>query len=317
MDIMVSICCTAYNHEKYIADALESFLMQKTTFPLEIIVHDDASTDRTAEIIKKYEKEHPDIIKPIYQTENQVSQGRPIYSRLIYPLAQGKYIALCEGDDYWTDPYKLQKQIDYLECNPQCSLCFHATRRVDRNRKDIGCVRPGHGDKNFTTEDVIIAGGSLMATSSMVYLKKLIQDLPDFYHNAPVKDYPLSICLSLRGEVHYIDQFMSAYRVFAENSWTSRMAADKKAKMEHWRQIDNMLNEMNSYAGNKYKAAVERYISYRQFYQSFINFEIQKVKSERFADFYKTLSIRQKARLHLGAYLPFLVTLSRKIRKIK
>ncbi len=114
-EIMVSIVCDAYNHEKYIADALEGFVMQKTNFAFEILVHDDASTDRTAEIIRDYEKRYPNLIKPIYETENQYSKQDGSLERIQFGRVKGKYTAMCEGDDYWTDPLKLQKQFDAME----------------------------------------------------------------------------------------------------------------------------------------------------------------------------------------------------------
>ena len=120
--ITVSICCVTYNHGEYIKQALDSFLAQKTRFNIEILIHDDASTDNTPQIIEKIEKKYPTIIKPIYQKENQFSKGIPISMTFNFPRARGKYIALCEGDDYWTDPYKLQKQVDFLEANPEYVL---------------------------------------------------------------------------------------------------------------------------------------------------------------------------------------------------
>src|SRR5690554_5516528 len=120
--VLLSICCITYNHENYISQAIEGFLAQKTSFNFEIIIHDDASTDATASIVKKYEQEHPNLIKAIYQKENQYSQGIKPWPNFVFPIARGKYIALCEGDDYWTDPYKLQKQVDFLEANPEYVL---------------------------------------------------------------------------------------------------------------------------------------------------------------------------------------------------
>ena len=147
--IMVSICCSTYNHEKYIADAIESFLMQKTDFKYEILVNDDASKDRTAEIIKEYEKEYSDLVKPKYHTENQYSKGIKV-ERFNRERAKGKYIAVCEGDDYWTDPYKLQKQVECLEKHPQYSCCFHAAYRVTSNkRKMLRHARPSIGSRVF------------------------------------------------------------------------------------------------------------------------------------------------------------------------
>lgn len=128
--IMVSIRCIAYNHEKYIRDALEGFVMQKTNFRFEAIVHDDASTDGTAAIIREYAEKYPDIIKPIYETENQYSKHDGSLRRIMTEACVGKYIALCEGDDYWTDPYKLQKQVDFMEKHPDCSLTYHACKNV-------------------------------------------------------------------------------------------------------------------------------------------------------------------------------------------
>lgn len=123
--LMVSIRCITYNHEPYIRQCLEGFVMQKTNFRFEAIVHDDASTDGTATIIREYAEKYPDIIKPIYETENQYSKHDGSLRRIMDEACTGKYIALCEGDDYWTDPNKLQQQVDFMESHPDYSMCFH------------------------------------------------------------------------------------------------------------------------------------------------------------------------------------------------
>lgn len=115
---VVSICCIAYNQEKYIRDTIEGFLLQKVSFPIEIIIHDDCSTDNTANIIREYVDKHPELIKPIYQKENQYSQGEKIFP-ITFARAKGKYIACCEGDDYWTDPDKLQRQYNFIETHKE------------------------------------------------------------------------------------------------------------------------------------------------------------------------------------------------------
>ncbi|GHV23843.1 hypothetical protein AGMMS49959_18350 [Planctomycetales bacterium] len=128
---LVSIICPTYNHAKFIRQCLDGFVMQKTNFPVEVLIHDDASTDGTADIIREYEQKYPDLIKPIYQTENQWSKNRLNVSKIcceMYCNSQSKYIASCEGDDYWTDPSKLQKQIDFLENNDNYSICFCSAR---------------------------------------------------------------------------------------------------------------------------------------------------------------------------------------------
>ena len=118
--LMVSIWCTTYNHEPYIRQCLEGFVMQKTNFRFEAIVHDDASTDGTAAIIHEYAEKYPDIIKPIYKKENQYSKHDDSLGKIMDEACTGKYIALCEGDDYWTDPLHLNKQVTFLEKNPEC-----------------------------------------------------------------------------------------------------------------------------------------------------------------------------------------------------
>lgn len=124
-NIMVSICSITFNHAAYIRECLDGFLMQKCDFDFEILIHDDASTDGTSDIIKEYQEKYPHIIKPIIQTENKWSKGvRTIQSTYNFSRAKGKYIAMCEGDDYWTDPLKLQKQVEFLESNSGYSMCF-------------------------------------------------------------------------------------------------------------------------------------------------------------------------------------------------
>lgn len=121
---LVSICCQTYNHVSYIRECIEGFLLQQTTFPIEILIHDDASLDGTDDIIREYETNYPDLIFPIYQSENQYSKGVKVPS-INYERSRGKYIAFCEGDDYWTDPLKLQKQVDFLESHSEYGMCSH------------------------------------------------------------------------------------------------------------------------------------------------------------------------------------------------
>lgn len=126
-EIEVSVVCLSYNHEKYIKKAIDSFLIQKTNFKYEIIIHDDNSIDKTASIIQEYEKKYPDKIRAIYQKKNRYSEGHAIIEEYILPLVRGKYVAFCECDDYWCDCNKLQLQYDFMERHKECSLCAHNT----------------------------------------------------------------------------------------------------------------------------------------------------------------------------------------------
>ena len=130
---LVSVCCITYNHASYIKDAIDSFLMQETNFAFEILIHDDASTDETTQIILDYAEQYPDIIKPVIQDENQYLKCSLINPRFLFPKAVGKYIALCDGDDYWTDRSKLDKQVGFLENNPDYVITYTDCVPVDKN----------------------------------------------------------------------------------------------------------------------------------------------------------------------------------------
>lgn len=136
-DIVLSICCITYNHAAYIQKCIEGFLMQKTSFPIEILIHDDASTDGTAEIVKEFAEKYPDLIFPVFQEENKYSQGINVAADYLLPRVRGKYIAVCEGDDYWIDPTKLQRQVDFLESHPSFSFCCHQTYIYEQNTGEM------------------------------------------------------------------------------------------------------------------------------------------------------------------------------------
>ena len=223
---IVSICCLTYNHESFIHEAVNGFLMQKTNFPFDIIIHDDASTDRTAEIIREYEANYPTIIKGIYQKENQYSKGaRGMFVRYVFPHAKGKYIALCEGDDYWTDPFKLQKQVDFLEANEDYAICFHNVYELaDSEESQLLNLDATLEGETFTIKD--LAKGNFIHTPSVVFRNGLIKRFPVWFKDSPVGDYPLYMLLAQHGKIGRLPQVMATYRmnvgVWSKHSFTYR-----------------------------------------------------------------------------------------------
>jgi glycosyltransferase involved in cell wall biosynthesis len=219
-NIMVSISCLTYNHEPYIREAIESFLNQKTTFPFEILIHDDASTDKTAEIIREYELKNPHLIKPIYQTENHYVKKYKTIVQVQRGRAKGKYYAMCEGDDYWTDPYKLQKQVDFLEANPKFSFCFHDACILNQG---TGEKQKRIGDRKI---DEIVDLKSLILQKNIVTASLLFKnflnwsDLPDWYFRVKAGDYALMILLAEKGLGKYIPDTMSVYRIHEGGVWS-------------------------------------------------------------------------------------------------
>ena len=227
-EIIVSISCLAFNHGPYIRQCLDGFMMQKTNFAFEVLIHDDASTDHTSEIIKEYEKRYPDVIKPIYQKVNQYSKGIKPTFKYNFPRAQGKYTALCEGDDYWTDPLKLQRQVDFLEANPEYAICSHNVQIVG---SEFGQAinRPYHKDKStgLITIPQLIAGFRL-PTNAIMFRTCLKSNLFNEPWMTKVRsgDKCLYLTLANYGKVFYDNTIMAAYRkhpggvVGSYDSWT-------------------------------------------------------------------------------------------------
>ncbi|CEG28648.1 glycosyltransferase family 2 protein [Bacillus sp. B-jedd] len=314
-NIVVSINCITYNHRDYIADAIESFLMQKTNFDFEILIHDDASTDGTAEIIREYEKKYPDIIKPIYQTFNQYSQGKKIFMPNA-ARAKGKYTAICEGDDYWTDPYKIQKQVDFMERHPECSLCVHAGNMVSASdKKIINRCRPNRGNKVYTVEEVIEYGGALFMTNSMFYQTKLAQNIPEFFNKVNVSDYPLTIYLALQGTVYYLDEYMSAYRLWVSGSWTEKNLSNIESFKKHFDTISNMLDEINQYTGFKYKDIIIRTKKRNQFDLLLKQEKFKEAFEDEYRFIFSEFNYKTKVRWFLQWHFPSILMSLLKIKR--
>lgn len=267
---IVSIRCITYNHEPYIAKTLNSFLMQETIFPFEIVIHDDASTDKTAEIIREYEQKFPKIIKPIYEIENQYSKKDGSLAKIVNSACNGKYIALCEGDDYWCDTNKLQKQVDFLETFPEYIACVHKCREFNCQTNQFEASFPHIGtEQDLPIEKVILGGGGFWGTNTTVYRREVLQDFRNTYWKlSPVGDYPLALSLASRGKIHYFPQEMSVYRVFAKGSWSSRTMLGPEAYSRRHTHISKMresLKAFDEYTEKKYTDVIQEKMDLNDF----------------------------------------------------
>ena len=258
-NVMVSVVCLTYNHEKYIRKALEGFVSQKTNFDFEVIVHDDASTDHTRMIIEEYVSKYPHIIKPIYQTENQWSKKVKITPTFICPIARGKYIAYCEGDDFWTDCHKLQKQYDAMEEHPECSICTHTVQRVFED----GSLSNGFHPQKKMSEGKLSAQDFLnmrsqypFQTSSFFVRHSLWYDLmmnpPEFRKVSDVGDEPTLLYMVAHGDIYYISENMSSYRTMSVGSWSSRQQKNPQKRLDHVRRMYQMICLYDEYTKHQY-----------------------------------------------------------------
>lgn len=213
MTQLVSACMITYNHGVFIKEAIEGVLMQETSFPIECIIGEDYSIDNTRLICEKYEKKYSNIIKLLSSEKNLGAM-----SNLIRTLkaCQGKYIALCEGDDYWTDPCKLQKQVDFLDNNPDYSLCGHSALQIfEEEERPNQIYKPKNLKDFYTIEDLIFA--SSIPTASFMIRRKIIDNLPLWLYNVRQGDYALLLLSAAKGKVRFIDETMSVYRKHAQS----------------------------------------------------------------------------------------------------
>jgi len=220
---VVSICSITYNHAPYIRKAIEGFLMQKTDFPFEIIIDDDCSIDNTAEIIQEYSDNYPHIIKANLRKKNV---GAKINGLENHRKAKGKYIAFCEGDDYWTDTNKLQYQIDKMKEHPECQISFHPAIVLDEETKNE-IIQAEHFTKNTVVpiEEVIVGNGEYCPTASIIVAREIIANLPGFFQNTPVGDYFLQVYAAAEGGALYLNKTMCIYRIHS-TGWTSQVQKD-------------------------------------------------------------------------------------------
>ncbi len=223
---IVTVWCLAYNQKEFIRDALEGFVMQKTTFPFEVIVHDDASTDGTTAIVEEYARQYPYIIKPVIETENQWQKGG--LKHIIYIMNEkyrnGKYIAFCEGDDYWTAPQKLQHQVDFLESHSEYSMCFHSAKKKYETKARAWINCENIEDRDYDATDIFI--NWTVPTASVMCRREAMEFYANLKHPERIQNYDIFIFLScaMIGKLRGMHEQMSVYRIQGEGLTYNKQA---------------------------------------------------------------------------------------------
>lgn len=285
---------------KYIKSALNGFVHQKTDFGFEVIVHDDASTDGTTDIIEEYVERYPTIIRPIYETENQYSKGNSIFS-IMLPEVRGRFVALCEGDDYWCDNHKLQKQVDIMRTHLNAVACVHNAWMVDcfTNKKSKFSAKEDDG--SLSVEDIIHWGNRGYATASLL-LKREYLIVPSEFQMTNVGDYPRAVYMALQGEIYYLKDCMSVYRFNASGSWNVKMTNDFLAYRRLIQDMNRMLQYADDYSNGKYHEVISKKIHlncYNLSYKEILNGN----KKEDCLDSWNRLSVLEKIRISIMANL--------------
>jgi len=255
---LVSICCLAYNHEKFIADAIEGFLIQETDFKFEILIGEDCSRDRTEDVIREYQSKNPGRIRLI---KNKSNMGGRENFRNLTQIANGKYIAICEGDDYWTDSKKLKKQVAFMEENTDCVMCFHSAKVVNSIKIPLGYkIRPFREKHICNIEEIIRIAGSKIPTQSKVFRKSMREDVPQWHFNAHVGDMASDLLYSTKGKIAYLDETMSVYRLAGKGSWTRKLYSGHdvlEKKIAMMKRDIALYEAFNEYTNYKYCQVIE------------------------------------------------------------
>ncbi len=268
MQELVSVFMLAYNHEKWISKAIEGVINQKTNFKFKLYIHDDCSCDKTREIIIEYARQYPDLIELVLADENRYSQGIRVSLEIMAPIAQGKYVALCEGDDYWIDCNKLQKQIDYFENHTHCTLIFSNAKVIDTNDNNLGNFFPlnvwndreinnkiqSKKEENFSIEEMILL--DFVPTASLVFKKEIYSELGNF---KKIIDIVYRLVATSQGYAHYFPNIFVAYRTGNENSASgSIQKSPVKLKENFYNLHCEILSEFDLHTNKKYHEIIQK-----------------------------------------------------------
>ena len=318
--IMVSVMCTAFNHVEYIREALDSMLNQQTDFAYEILVNDDCSTDGTAEVVHEYAEKYPDRIRAFFPEKNLYSQNIDVYYHSFFPNARGKYVAFCEGDDYWTDPTKLQRQVDFLEAHEDYSACVHNTtlHYCDAAQPDTALVK--HEEDCDIGFELILPGmDNAWHTSSLLARTEVLASPPDYYHIASEHgfgDFPYGLMVRNAAKVRFLNREMSVYRLNSNQAaWSSGF--DYVAKKRIF-VLEGMVLTLEAFRRHVKDEAVLRLVDENLDEALFRKYKAQgdakMMLQPRFKKVFSQRPISFRAKIYLNYFLPGLHKLYRKLK---
>ena len=309
--VMVSVCCITFNHEKYIEQCIKGLVNQKTNFNYEIIIHDDASTDGTKKIIDKYATKYPELIKTIIQEENQYSKRKDILKEFIAPKISGKYVAICEGDDFWNNENKLQAQVDALENDADCNMCVHATREVFEDGSPTGIIYPNSliQEGKIKSQKLYLLPYSFHTSSYFFRASKWLDYIlspPEFRKVCDVGDEPDLLYFGRNDGILYINQIMSSYRRGVAGSWSSTQAKilniEKMAK--HAETMLETFKLFDDYTDKFYHAVLMRKMANFKLQACTLQKRVKNFFRKDGKEYYANLSLGKKVFVIIAFFLP-------------
>ena len=253
------------------------------------------------------------MIKPEYFSENQYSKGR-YPGNILIERAKGKYLAICEGDDYWTSSLKLQKQYDAMEKHPECDMCAHSAYMVSAgNQKTIGFVEPMKEDGILTMDQIITGGGNFLATNSLFYRRSMKEQPARFVEKYPI-DYAIQMNGAMRGGILFLHEFMSAYRRGADNSWTLHMEQHQNVMVQHVKQMMKLLDMVDDETNYKYSESIKYAQLKYEFQIASLNRDRRQIYDKKFLSLRREMTPKKKLILFLKCHAFWVLKLWQKGR---
>jgi len=284
MNPKVSVRIVTYNHERFIAQALDSALAQKINFPYEIVIGEDNSSDNTRKIVQDYQRRHPEIIRSFLNDRNIGARANTHNMR---QECRGEYIAFLDGDDYWTAEHKLQKQADFLDQHPECTICFHNAQMVFDNGRKAQVYHKEPLKTIMEAEDILPS--NIMPSCSMMFRNNIFKTIPHEFAHVPFGDWPIQICLIKKGKACYIDEIMGAHRFHSGGMWTEGGKEDPEVKIRQIQAFLLFYQAADVYLEHKYKDLIARLITVKK--KELRSVQIEPLKQrirDLFPSLYKT-----------------------------
>lgn len=310
-DVGVTVFCLVYNHEKYIRACLDSIICQKTSFRYQIIVHDDASTDRSREIIEEYAKIYPGLIVPILQDENQWSKKIGIVKTFIEPRVHSKYVAICEGDDYWVDNKKLQKQFEAMEAHPECGICLHRTSEVSEKGNLTGIEYPEqvYPTGTITAEELFATFFPRFYQTTSYFLRaslwhEYIRNPPAYRAIIDIGDASMLLFFGSASGIYQINEVMSCYRRGAPTSWSAQQMNDSKKRSKHFDSMVRGYICFDEMTNKKYHSFFASYISKCLYAKCAFDRNFKDFFAENRFEYLKELPVVKRLTVYFGLVFP-------------
>ncbi len=307
----ITVVVMTYNQKDYIAKTLESILAQKIDTNFDILVHDDCSEDGTYEIVLGYQKKFPNKIKIIHQNERKFLKDG--FNMMIYkyvvPCIKSKYIAYCDGDDYWCNIHKLKKQYDFMETHKDYSMCFHSSYQLKQNG-DMSSKWFIQGDRDVNMHDLINENLGICVATSSIFLKSYVfKNFPDWRKNFCVEDFPMYIMAAMHGKIHQFSDVMCVYRQFAIGSWSSQNKENIARLVSHQKDIIENIKSFDEQTNHKYHNLVKKRIDASAFRIAYLEKNFDVMFSKYYRKLFKKLTHKERMSLKLQYMFPTLYNL--------